>query len=46
MYEGIRDYGFGPTEEEYKTELEFLGREPEVYEDYVSTLAGEWKNEA
>jgi len=46
MYEGFRDYGFGPTEEQYKTQLALLGREPEVYEDFVAEVAKEWRQEA
>ena len=31
------------SEEEYQIEVEFLGREPAKYEDFVEKLAAEWK---
>ena len=37
--------GFGMSEEEFNTQVEFLGRKPAAYEDFVLKLAGEWKKE-
>jgi hypothetical protein len=45
MYEAIREQGFGPTDEEYREQITFLGREPKVYEEFVIDLAGQWKLE-
>jgi hypothetical protein len=33
------------SEEEFNTQVEFLGREPAKYEEFVLRLAGEWKKE-
>ncbi|KAH8594258.1 hypothetical protein B0O99DRAFT_595589 [Bisporella sp. PMI_857] len=43
LYEGIILTGFGMSEEQYRLQVEFLGREPAKYEDYVVKLAAEWK---
>lgn len=45
MYEAIREQGFGPTDEEYQEQITFLGREPKVYEEFVTDLAEQWKLE-
>jgi hypothetical protein len=45
MYEAIREQGFGPTDEEYQEQITFLGREPNVYEEFVTDLAEQWKLE-
>jgi hypothetical protein len=37
--------GFGMSEEDFNTQLEFLGRKPFEYEEFVLELAGEWKKE-
>ncbi|KAF7187369.1 hypothetical protein HII31_11258 [Pseudocercospora fuligena] len=37
MYETWASDGFGMTEEEYKVQIEALGREPRRYEDWVRT---------
>ncbi len=37
--------GFGMSEEDFVTQVEFLGREPAGYEDFILKLAGEWKKE-
>jgi hypothetical protein len=31
--------------EEYNTQVEFLGRDPAAYEEFVLRLAGEWTKE-
>lgn len=43
MYEGIRENGFGLSDEEYAEQIAFLGREPRGYEEFVSGLAKGWK---
>jgi hypothetical protein len=45
LYEGIVLTGLGMSEEDYKTQVEFLGREPAKYEDFVMKVAEEWKKE-
>ena len=42
MYEGFQQYGFGMTEEDYKTQVELLGREPHSYEEWVTETAKSW----
>ena len=45
MYEMLEKQRFGMSEEEYKEQLEFLGKEPEDYEKWVEGVAEGWKKE-
>ncbi|KAF2172066.1 hypothetical protein M409DRAFT_17308 [Zasmidium cellare ATCC 36951] len=42
MYELFAVQSFGPTDEEYETLVECLGREPEDYEEFVRKTGKEW----
>lgn len=42
MYEIFAVRAFGMTEEDYKKQVEFLGKEPEDYAQFVRNTAAEW----
>lgn len=46
MFEGFAAMGFGMSEEEYKAQVEVLGREPQAYEAWVEEMARKWKEDA
>lgn len=43
MYEIFREQGFGMSEEDYKLQVEVLGREPEDYEAWVRKTGESWR---
>ncbi|KAJ9614617.1 hypothetical protein H2200_002754 [Cladophialophora chaetospira] len=43
MYEIFEEVGFGMSEEDYKRQVEFLGKQPEEYEAWVTNVASKWK---
>lgn len=43
MYEMFTHVPFGMTEEEYKTQVECLGKEPEDYEAWVKKVGESWR---
>ena len=43
LYEGIIKTGFGMSKDEYDLQVEFLGYEPEKYEDFVKETGMHWK---
>jgi uncharacterized protein YbjT (DUF2867 family) len=45
MYETFAKHGFGMNEEEYKEQIEVLGREPRSYEQFVEETGKMWKAE-
>lgn len=45
MYEIFETRGFGMTQEEYDTQVKFLGKEPESYEEFVENAARGWLKE-
>jgi len=45
MYEIFAKRGFGMTEEQYKEQVEVLGREPRSYEQFVEETGKMWKAE-
>ena len=43
MYETFGARGFKMTEDNYKEQLELLGKEPESYESFVRSAAAQWR---
>lgn len=46
MYEIFEEVGFGMSEEDYRAQVEFLGKEPEDYEKWVGETAQKWQEGA
>lgn len=44
MYELFENVGFSMTEDQYKIQVEFLGKEPSSYEEFVEATVKNWKN--
>ncbi|WYZ43601.1 hypothetical protein EsH8_VII_000037 [Colletotrichum jinshuiense] len=42
LYENFNRERFGMTEEDYKRQVEFLGREPRAYENFIEETAKSW----
>lgn len=42
MYELFGSQSFGMTEEDYQNQVEFLGKEPEDYAEFVKATAAQW----
>lgn len=43
MYELFTKIKFGMSDEEYETQKELLGKEPNSYEEFVKRTGAEWK---
>ena len=46
MYRQFEEHPFGITEDDYKVQVKFLGKEPSSYQKFVNETAEEWKTEA
>lgn len=45
IYEQFREKEFGMTEDQYKVQVEFLGKQPEQYEVFVLETGKKWNKE-
>jgi uncharacterized protein YbjT (DUF2867 family) len=42
MYEAFGEHGFGMSEEEYKLQIELLGKHPDDYAQWVQEMGSQW----